>query len=377
MNVLPSGVDARSDDFRRAREEMHRLVHELRGHIDTARLGGGVKASERHVSRGKLIARDRITTLLDAGSPFLELSPLAGHQLYDDAVPSGGVVTGIGRVHGQEVMIVANDATVKGGTYYPITVKKHLRAQEIAAQNRLPCIYLVDSGGAFLPRQDEVFPDRDHFGRIFYNQALMSRDGVPQISVVMGSCTAGGAYVPAMSDESIIVKGNGTIFLGGPPLVKAATGEIVSAEDLGGADVHCRISGVTDHFAHDEAHALAIARRVISNLNGGGVKRSVGNAMDLRASQDPLYDEAELEGIVPSDPRKTFDVRAVLARVLDGSRLDEFKSQYGTTLVTGFGHVHGCPVGIVANNGILFSESAQKGAHFIEVSSLAKICVRR
>lgn len=341
---------------------MNRLIKELRGNLDVVRAGGGVTAVERHRSRGKLTARERVDMLLDAGSPFLELSPLAAHQLYEDVVPSGGIVTGIGRVQGQEVMVVANDATVKGGTYYPITVKKHLRAQEVARENRLPCIYLVDSGGAFLPKQDEVFPDRDHFGRIFYNQATMSAAGIPQIAVVMGSCTAGGAYVPAMSDESIIVKGNGTIFLGGPPLVKAATGEVVSAEDLGGADVHCRISGVTDHYAQDDRHALALARRVVANLN-----RKKQRDVTITAVEEPLYDANELGGIIPVDTRKPFDVRNVIARIVDGSRFDEFKALYGTTLVTGFARLHGMPLGIVANNGILFSESAVKGAHFIEL----------
>lgn len=372
MNLLPSGVDTRSDDFARNAAEMNRLVGELRDKLHVVRAGGGKKAVEKHTSRGKLFVRDRINALLDPGSPFLELSPLAGWQMYgEDNVAAGGVVTGIGRVQGQEVMIVANDATVKGGTYYPITVKKHLRAQEIAAQNKLPCVYLVDSGGAFLPRQDEVFPDRDHFGRIFFNQANMSAAGIPQIAVVMGSCTAGGAYVPAMSDESVIVKGNGTIFLGGPPLVKAATGEVVSAEDLGGADVHCRTSGVTDHFAHDDRHALAIARRIVANLNpvpcAGGLGTS--SLTPMSAVDEPLYSPEELGGCIPVDSRKPFDVRSVIARIVDGSRLDEFKALYGTTLVTGFARLMGMPVGIIANNGILFSESAQKGAHFIELCS--------
>lgn len=324
--------------------------------------GGGERAQEKHHSRGKMLPRERIDKLLDAGSPFLELSPLAGHRLYEDDVPSGGIITGIGRVQGQEVMIVANDATVKGGTYYPITVKKHLRAQEIAAQNRLPCVYMVDSGGAFLPKQDEVFPDREHFGRIFYNQANMSAAGIPQIAVVMGSCTAGGAYVPAMSDESIIVKGNGTIFLGGPPLVKAATGEVVTAEDLGGADVHCRQSGVTDHFANNDEHAIAIARRVVANLNGTKLAQT-----SLTEPEPPLYPAEELRGVIPMDPKKSFDVRSVIARLTDGSRFDEFKALYGDTLVCGFGRVMGMPIGIVANNGILFSESSKKGAHFVEL----------
>lgn len=338
FNVLPSGVDARSEDFKASAAMMQGLVAELRSTLHTVQLGGGAKALEKHRSRGKLTARERITALLDPGSPFLELSPLAGHQLYDDAVPAGGVVTGIGRVSGIEAMVVANDATVKGGTYYPITVKKHLRAQEVALQCRLPCVYLVDSGGAFLPRQDEVFPDRDHFGRIFFNQATLSKEGVPQVAVVMGSCTAGGAYVPAMSDESIIVKGSGTIFLGGPPLVKAATGEVVSAEDLGGADVHCRTSGVTDHYAVDDRHALAIARRVVANLNtvsghdravtgaGPGVVSGATYGTTFTPPVEPLYPATELDGIVPADARKPFDVRAVLAHILDGSVFDEFKA---------------------------------------------------
>lgn len=364
MNVLPSGIDSRSDDYKKNSAEMERLVTDLRAKLNTVQQGGGPKAVEKHVSRGKLTARQRIGALLDSNSPFLELSPLAGWEMYGkEHVPSGGMVSGIGRVQGQEVMVVANDATVKGGTYYPITVKKHLRAQEVAQQNKLPCIYLVDSGGAYLPRQDDVFPDRDHFGRIFYNQAHMSAQGIPQISVVMGSCTAGGAYVPAMSDESIIVKGNGTIFLGGPPLVKAATGEVVSAEDLGGADVHCRNSGVTDHFAHDDEHALALARRVVANLNRS---KSLGG-VSLTPSEEPLYDTRDLNGVIPVDTKKSFDVRSVIARIVDGSRFDEFKALYGTTLVTGFARLYGMPVGIVANNGILFGESAQKGAHFIEL----------
>jgi 3-methylcrotonyl-CoA carboxylase beta subunit len=341
---------------------MRALVGDLRARVGAAMLGGGETARARHVARGKLLPRERIRQLADVGAPFLELSQLAALQVYEDDVPSAGIITGVGRVSGRECVIVANDATVKGGTYYPLTVKKHLRAQEIAAQNRLPCIYLVDSGGAFLPAQDQVFPDRDHFGRIFFNQANMSAAGIPQIAVVMGSCTAGGAYVPAMSDEAIIVRNQGTIFLGGPPLVKAATGEIVSAEDLGGADVHARISGVTDHYAMDDAHALAIARRIVANLN-----RPKHVPVETRAVEEPRYDVEELYGVVPDDPRKPFDVREVIARVVDGSRLDEFKQLYGTTLVCGFAHIFGYPVGIVANNGILFSESAQKGAHFIEL----------
>ncbi|KAA0160512.1 hypothetical protein FNF31_04221 [Cafeteria roenbergensis] len=367
-NVLGSCADTTSAAFKESSAAMDELIGELRAETAKVHLGGGERAIAKHRSRGKLLPRERIDRLLDPGSPFLELSPLAGHQVYDDEVPSGGVVTGIGRVHGREVMVVANDATVKGGTYYPITVKKHLRAQEIAANNRLPCVYLVDSGGAFLPKQDEVFPDRDHFGRIFFNQANMSGAGIPQVSVVMGSCTAGGAYVPAMSDESIIVKGTGSIFLGGPPLVKAATGEIVSAEDLGGADVHCRTSGVTDHIANNDEHAMLEARRVLANLNGGATKPGMAG-MDMQAPESPLYDAAELNGVIPVDTRKSFDVRSVIARTVDGSRFDEFKPLYGETLVTGFARMHGYPVGIVANNGILFGESALKGAHFIELCS--------
>ena len=366
LSILPSGLDARSADFAANAAAMRALVATLRANLATARAGGGAKAMERHVSRGKLAPRERVAQLLDAGSPFLELAPLAGWELYEggETVPGGGLIAGIGRVAGGEVMVVANDATVKGGTYYPITVKKHLRAQEVAAANRLPCVYLVDSGGAFLPRQDEVFPDKEHFGRIFFNQANMSAAGIPQIAAVMGSCTAGGAYVPAMCDESIIVKGQGTIFLGGPPLVKAATGEVVSAEDLGGADVHCRTSGVTDHYALDDRHALGIVRGIVGNLNRAG---AAPPPLALAPPEPPLHDPAELDGVVPCDPRKPFDVRAVIARLVDGSRFDEFKALYGTTLVTGFARLHGMPIGIVANNGILFSESALKGAHFIQL----------
>lgn len=364
--TIDGTIDKTSDTYKSNVEEMTAVIDDLRNDLERVRLGGGDKARKKHEARGKLLVRDRIDQLLDPASPFLELSPLAGWELYDgETVPAGGVVTGIGRISGQECVIVANDATVKGGTYFPITVKKHLRAQEVASQNNLPCVYLVDSGGAFLPRQDEVFPDRDHFGRIFYNQANMSARGIPQIAVVMGSCTAGGAYVPAMSDESVIVKGNGTIFLGGPPLVKAATGEEVSAEDLGGADVHCRVSGVTDHFAADDHHALSIARRIVSNLN----RAKNPSVTRLPTVDEPLYDASELRGIVPCDLRQTFDVRQVIARIVDGSRFDEFKQMYGNTLVTGFAHLHGNPVGIVANNGILFSESAVKGAHFVELCS--------
>jgi 3-methylcrotonyl-CoA carboxylase beta subunit len=362
MAVLKSAVNTRSAEFQANAEAMRSLVEDLRRQVDRVREGGGAAAREKHVARGKLLPRERIRLLLDVGSPFLELSQLAAHGLYGDEVPAAGIITGIGRVSGRECMIVVNDATVKGGTYFPITVKKHLRAQEIAEANRLPCIYLVDSGGANLPNQDEVFPDRDHFGRIFFNQANMSAKRIPQIAVVMGSCTAGGAYVPAMADESIIVKGQGTIFLGGPPLVKAATGEEVSAEELGGAEVHTRTSGVADHLAMDDAHALGLARRIVANLNQRKEIR-----LDLQTPRDPAYDPAEIHGLIPADPRKPYDIREVLARILDGSELDEFKSLYGTTLVCGFGRLFGYPVGIVANNGILFSESALKGAHFIEL----------
>ena len=333
-------------------------------------VGGDSKARQKHTARGKMLARDRVANLLDAGSPFLELSQFAGYELYDDHTPAGGIITGIGRVSGVECMIVANDATVKGGTYYPITVKKHLRAQEIAMENRLPCIYLVDSGGANLPRQDQVFPDREHFGRIFFNQANMSAAGIPQIASVMGSCTAGGAYVPAMADESIIVRGTGTIFLGGPPLVKAATGEVVSAEDLGGADLHCRTSGVTDHLAVSDAHALALCRQAVANLNW---EKHVDVSLSEEPPLDPIYATDELNGIVPVDSRKQMDVRNIIARIVDGSAFAEFKKEYGTTLVTGFSRIHGYPVGIVANNGILFSESALKGAHFIQLCSQRRI----
>jgi 3-methylcrotonyl-CoA carboxylase beta subunit len=341
---------------------MRALVDDLRVLVARLAEGGGKTARERHLSRGKLLPRERIRALLDPGAPFLEFSQLAAHGMYGDEVPCGGILTGIGRIAGRECVLVVNDATVKGGTYYPITVKKHLRAQEIAAQNRLPCLYLVDSGGANLPNQDEVFPDRDHFGRIFYNQANLSAEGIAQIAVVMGSCTAGGAYVPAMSDECIIVRNQGTIFLAGPPLVKAATGEVVTAEDLGGADVHSRVSGVTDHYAENDAHALGIARRIVAGLN-----RVKHPGVELRAPMPPRYDPAEIHGVVPADIRKPYDVREVIARIADDSRLDEFKRLYGVTLVTGFAHIWGYPVGIVANNGILFSESAEKGAHFIEL----------
>ena len=330
--------------------------------------GGGARARERHISRGKMLPRERVANLLDPGSPFLELGATAAHGMYDDAAPCAGVVAGIGQVMGHECMIICNDATVKGGTYYPMTVKKHLRAQEIAEQNHLPCIYLVDSGGANLPQQDEVFPDRDHFGRIFYNQANMSAKGIAQIAVVMGSCTAGGAYVPAMSDVTIIVKEKGTIFLAGPPLVKAATGEVVSAEDLGGGDVHTRLSGVADYLAEDDAHALALARRAVGHLN-----RQKPQQVQWQSPEEPAYDPSEILGVVPADLKTPYDIREVVARVVDGSRFDEFKPRFGETLVCGFAHVKGCPVGIIANNGVLFSEAAVKGAHFVELCSQRKI----
>jgi propionyl-CoA carboxylase len=362
MASIASFIDVRSDEFRRNAEHYGGLLGELRAALDTAREGGTPEARARHAARGKLLARERVERLLDPGAPFLELSPLAAHEVYPEPVPAAGIITGIGRVCGREVVVLANDATVKGGTYYPLTVKKHLRAQEIAEENHLPCIYLVDSGGAFLPLQAEVFPDREHFGRIFYNQAQMSARGIAQIAAVMGSCTAGGAYVPAMSDEVVIVRGAGTIFLGGPPLVKAATGEEVSAEALGGAEVHTRLSGVADHLAEDDLHALAIVRSIVAHL--GGRKRW---PWELAETEEPRYDPRELYGVLPRDPRATYDVREVIARIVDGSRLHEFKPDYGATLVCGFGHIHGNPVGILANNGILFSESALKGAHFIEL----------
>ncbi|CAM9181143.1 unnamed protein product, partial [Ectocarpus fasciculatus] len=362
--VLNGAVPA-SPDTPINRARMDALVNELNDNVSKVHLGGGEKAQERHRSRGKLVARDRINGLVDPGSPFLELGTLAGFDMYDDWIPSGGIVTGIGKVKGVECMIVANDATVKGGTYYPITIKKHLRAQEIAAQNRLPCIYMVDSGGAFLPRQDEVFPDKEHFGRIFYNQANMSAAGIPQIAVVMGSCTAGGAYVPAMSDETIIVKGNGTIFLGGPPLVKAATGEVVSPEDLGGADVHCKISGVSDHLANNDAHALEIARDIVANLNWKTTTSALASGENNVI--EPLYSMDDVGGIINVDSKKSFDVRQIIARLVDESRFHEFKKNYGTTVVTGFARLYGQQIGIIANNGILFSESSLKAAHFIEL----------
>jgi acetyl-CoA carboxylase carboxyltransferase component len=362
MSVLETRIDERADSFAQNTAAMSGLVEELRVQLAAARAGGGPAAVDRHRGRGKLTARDRIDRLIDPATPFLELSALAGHGMYDGAAPSAGIITGIGTVAGTACVIVANDATVKGGTYYPVTVKKHLRAQEVAEQNGLICVYLVDSGGAFLPLQDEVFPDRDHFGRIFYNQAQMSAQGIPQIAAVMGSCTAGGAYVPAMSDETVIVKDTGTIFLGGPPLVAAATGEIVTAEDLGGADVHTRISGVADHFAVDDEHALGIVRSIVANTN-----RRPHDPWPVREARPPALSPEELYGIVPSDARQSYDVREVIARLVDGSDFHEFKARYGTTLVCGFAHVEGHPVGILANNGILFSESALKGAHFIEL----------
>ncbi|AUT71091.1 MULTISPECIES: carboxyl transferase domain-containing protein [Paraburkholderia] len=368
MPIIESKLNPRSDDFRTNAAALEALVEDLKAKISKLALGGGPAARDKHVSRGKLLPRDRIAQLLDPGTPFLELSQLAAFGMYHDDAPGAGVITGIGRIAGQECVIVCNDATVKGGTYYPVTVKKHVRAQEIAEENRLPCVYLVDSGGANLPNQDEVFPDRDHFGRIFYNQANLSAQGIPQIAVVMGSCTAGGAYVPAMSDESIIVKNQGTIFLGGPPLVKAATGEEVSAEDLGGGDVHTRLSGVVDHLAQNDPHALAIARSIVGNLN-----RRKDVPVTMQEPKPPRYDEKSIYGVIPVDTRKPFDIREVIARIVDDSAFDEFKARYGTTLVCGFAHIWGHPVGIVANNGILFSESALKGAHFIELCAQRKI----
>jgi acetyl-CoA carboxylase carboxyltransferase component len=367
MAILESRVDRSAPEFADRRARMEELVAELRERSRRVAAGGGAEAVERHRSRGKLLARERIDLLTDPGSAFLELNQLAAWEAYGGDAPGAGIVTGIGVVEGREVVVVANDATVKGGTYYPLTVKKHLRAQEVGEQNHLPCVYLVDSGGAFLPLQDEVFPDRDHFGRIFFNQARMSAKGIPQVAVVMGSCTAGGAYVPAMSDETVIVKGTGTIFLGGPPLVKAATGEEVSAEELGGADVHSRTSGVTDHYATSDEHALAIAREIVANLEGE--KRP---PWERAEPEDPIYDPADLWGIVPEDYRVGYDVREVIARIVDGSRLHEFKPLYGDTLVCGFAHIEGSPVAILANNGVLFSESALKGAHFVQLA-----CKRR
>lgn len=368
MPVLASKLNPRTEDFKAHAAAMRALVDDLNARLAKIAQGGGEGPRSKHLARGKLLPRDRVEMLLDPDTPFLEVAPLAALDMYNNDAPGAGLIAGIGRVSGVDCMVVCNDATVKGGTYYPMTVKKHLRAQEIAQQNRLPCIYLVDSGGANLPNQDEVFPDRDHFGRIFFNQAQMSALGIPQIAVVMGSCTAGGAYMPAMSDESIIVKEQGTIFLAGPPLVKAAIGEVVSAEDLGGGDVHTRLSGVADHLAQNDTHALAIARNAVAHLNWR-------KAHELRciAPRDPLFDPQELHGVIPTDTRKPFDVREIIARIVDGSAFEEFKARYGTTLVTGFAHIEGMPVGIVANNGVLFSESAQKGAHFIELCCQRKV----
>ncbi|QBY05448.1 methylcrotonoyl-CoA carboxylase [Thalassotalea sp. HSM 43] len=368
MAVINSKINTRSQEFSENAEHMQAQVDDLNKLVEEIKLGGGEKSRERHLSRGKLLPRDRVYHLLDPGSPFLEMSQLAAHDVYKDHVPSAGIITGIGRVSGQECVIIANDATVKGGTYYPLTVKKHIRAQTIAEENNLPCISLVDSGGANLPNQDEVFPDREHFGRIFFNQANMSAQNIPQIAAVMGSCTAGGAYVPAMADESIIVKEQGTIFLAGPPLVKAATGEEVSAEELGGADVHCRTSGVADHYAQNDQHALKLVRDSVANLN-----RLKPKQLATKDVVEPKYDSKDIYGIVPKDSRQPFDVREIIARIVDGSEFDEFKALYGTTLVCGFAHIFGYPVGIVANNGILFAESAQKGAHFIELCAQRKI----
>jgi len=365
---LKSKVLTNSDDFKRNTQAHLEALSVVSNAANAARLGGGEKSRARHESRGKMLPRRRVANLLDPGSPFLEIGATAAHGMYDGAAPAAGVVVGIGKVHGQDVMVVCNDATVKGGTYYPLTVKKHLRAQEIAEECHLPCIYLVDSGGANLPNQDEVFPDRDHFGRIFYNQARMSAKGIPQIAVVMGSCTAGGAYVPAMSDVTIIVKEQGTIFLAGPPLVKAATGEVVTAEDLGGGDVHTRLSGVADYLAEDDAHALSLARRAVSHLN---ITKPL--SVNWQTPEEPAYDPDEIFGVVPGDLRTPYDIKEVIARVVDGSRFDEFKPRFGETLVTGFAHVKGCSVGIIANNGVLFSEAAQKGAHFVELCSQRKI----
>jgi 3-methylcrotonyl-CoA carboxylase beta subunit len=368
MAILSSSIDKNAVEFRANADRMRDLVSHLQARRSEAALGGPERARERHVNRGKLLPRDRVMNLIDAGSPFLELSPLAANGMYDDPIHGAGLITGIGRVAGRECVVVCNDSTIKGGTYFPMTVKKHLRAQEVARENRLPCIYLVDSGGANLPHQTEVFPDREHFGRIFYNQATLSSLGIPQIAVVMGSCTAGGAYVPAMSDETIIVKSQGTIFLGGPPLVRAATGEVVTAEELGGADVHARKSGVADYYAQDDHHALTIARGIVANLNTKKV-----SDIPLIKSRDPALDVTDLDGIVPVDLKKQYDIREVIGRIVDASEFDEFKALYGSTLVTGFAHIHGMPVGILGNNGILFSESALKAAHFIELCCQRRI----
>lgn len=368
MAQLKSAISTSSESYRANREAQDSALAMIEAATEQAMAGGSAASKQRHLDRNKLLPRDRVAGLLDPGAPFLEIGTLAAHGMYDGAAPSAGMIAGIGRVAGQDVMILCNDATVKGGTYFPMSVKKHLRAQEIAAENHLPCVYLVDSGGANLPKQDEVFPDRDHFGRIFYNQANMSAAGIPQIAVVMGSCTAGGAYVPAMSDVTIIVKNQGTIFLGGPPLVQAATGEVVSAEDLGGGDVHTRLSGVADYLAEDDTHALALARDAIRNLN-----RKKPDTVTRQTVIPPLYDPSEIPGLVPTDLRVPYDIREVIARLVDGSQFDEFKARYGETLVTGFAHIWGMPVGIIANNGVLFSESAQKGAHFVELCCQRKI----
>lgn len=371
MTIIQSKLSPNSADFQANSQAMQTIVDDLKAKLAVIAQGGSESARAKHVARGKLLPRERVERLLDAGTPFLEISPLAAYGMYDADIPAAGVIAGIGRVAGTDCMIVCNDATVKGGTYYPMTVKKHLRAQEIAKENRLPCIYLVDSGGANLPNQDDVFPDKEHFGRIFFNQANMSAEGIPQIAVVMGSCTAGGAYVPAMSDESIIVKEQGTIFLGGPPLVKAATGEEVTAEDLGGGDVHTRLSGVADHLAQNDLHALSLARNIVGNLNHQ--KTPIHQVTAQATPQPPKYDAKELYGIIPTDTRKPFDIREIIARIVDNSELDEFKARFGTTLVCGFARIEGIPVGIIANNGILFSESAQKGTHFIELCCKRKI----
>ncbi|MGE3667612.1 MAG: carboxyl transferase domain-containing protein, partial [Steroidobacteraceae bacterium] len=364
MARLPTAIDPASDGYRANRAHMERLVADLRGELARAELGGSEGARARHTARGKLLPRERVATLLDPGSPFLEVAPLAAHGLYDGEAPAAGLIAGVGRIHGREALVIANDATVKGGTYFPITVKKHLRAQQVALENALPCVYLVDSGGAYLPLQDDVFPDREHFGRIFYNQAQMSALGLAQVAVVMGSCTAGGAYVPAMSDETIIVQKQGTIFLGGPPLVKAATGEEIDAESLGGGDVHARRSGVADHLAENDAHALALARSVMATLRPRGPAW-----LDLAASVEPALDPRDIHGIVPRDTRQPYDVHEIIGRLVDGSDFHEFKPEYGTTIVCGFARIHGCPVAVVANNGVLFSESALKAAHFVQLAN--------
>lgn len=368
MEIMETRIDTDDSEFKANRKHYLELLKDLNEKVEQAKKGGTEEARELHKERGKMLVRERIATLLDKGTPFLEFNTLAAYDMYENRAPCAGIVTGIGTIHGKEVMLIANDATVKGGTYHPMTVKKHLRAQEIATENNLPCIYLVDSGGAFLPMQDEVFPDREHFGRIFYNQAVMSSKGIPQISVVMGMCTAGGAYVPAMSDEAIIVKETGTIFLGGPPLVKAATHEEVTPEELGGADVHCRISGVADHYAHDDMHAIQICRSIVESLN-----RPPKTYLDIKSPEDPLYPADEIYGIIPRDPRTPFDVRDVIARLVDGSKFHEFKKFYGTTLVCGFARILGYPVGILANNGVLLSESALKGTHFVQMCCQRKI----